>query len=475
MRRRVLAVLLVFATVAVVAFAVPLALATSAGRTAVLGANREADAHHFATLAVQMRAPGSTALLDEEVTRYHRLYDEGVLIVDARGAPRASAGLTPTDPGVPEAITAGLRNQKQGIGGPLTPWSPQRVLLAVPVGTGAQVEGAVVVEVSTDAARHDIRTSWLLIVTGAAAALVLVTILATALSRWTVRPLTALTARVAALTDSVPALHPRFRTGDTTVSVRYHGPPEVRELTQAFDTMSEAVHTSTRAQKQLIADTAHQLRNPLAALHIRLDSLEPHVAAAGTETYRRTAVEVDRLGGILDGLLALATAEAPTDTAGTEGHDGCDVGAVVADRVDAWSEALAEAGMTVTVDEPSAQRLHACLSADHLAQVLDVLLSNASKYARAATGVRITTRHHDGTIRIRVEDDGAGVAPDELGALTSRFFRGSGADGPGTGLGLSIAVALVESAGGTVDLAAAVPHGLAVILTLPADSRAEAS
>ncbi|MCD2118693.1 MULTISPECIES: sensor histidine kinase [Rhodococcus] len=475
MHRRVLAVLLVFATVAVVAFAVPLALATSAGRTAVLGANREADAHHFATLAVQTRAPDSTALLDEEVTRYHRLYDEGVLIVDARGAPRASAGLTPTDPGVPEAITAGLRNQKQGIGGPLTPWSPHRVLLAVPVGTGAQVEGAVVVDVSTDAARHDIRTSWLLIVTGAAAALVLVTILATVLSRWTVRPLTALTARVAALTDSVPALHPRSRTGDTTVSVRYHGPPEVRELTQAFDTMSEAVRTSTRAQKQLIADTAHQLRNPLAALHIRLDSLEPHVAAAGAETYRRTAVEVDRLGGILDGLLALATAESPTDTAGTEGHDGCDVGAVVADRVDAWSEALAEAGMTVTVDEPTGPRLHACFSADHLAQVLDVLLSNASKYARAATGVRITTRHHDGTIRIRVEDDGAGVAPDELGALTSRFFRGSGADGPGTGLGLSIAVALVETGGGTLDLAAADPHGLAVTLTLPADSRAEAS
>ncbi|MGW5341066.1 sensor histidine kinase [Rhodococcus pyridinivorans] len=475
MQRRVLAVLLVFATVAVVAFAVPLALATSAGRTAVLGANREADAHHFATLAVQTRAPGSTALLDEEVTRYHRLYDEGVLIVDARGAPRASAGLTPTDPGVPEAITAGLRNQKQGIGGPLTPWSPHRVLLAVPVGTGAQVEGAVVVDVSTDAARHDIRTSWLLIVTGAAAALVLVTILATALSRWTVRPLTALTARVAALTDSVPALHPRSRTGDTTTSVRHHGPPEVRELTQAFDTMSEAVRTSTRAQRQLIADTAHQLRNPLAALHIRLDSLEPHVGATGVETYRRTAVEVDRLGGILDGLLALATAESPTDTAGTEGHDGCDVGAVVADRADAWSEALAEAGMTVSVDEPSGQRLQAGFSADHLAQVLDVLLSNASKYARAATGVRITTRHHDGTIRIRVEDDGAGVAPNELGALTSRFFRGSRADGPGTGLGLSIAVALVETGGGTLDLAAADPHGLAVTLTLPADSRAEAS
>ncbi len=85
--------------------------------------------------------------------------------------------------------------------------------------------------------------------------------------------------------------------------------------------------------------------------------------------------------------------------------------------------------MTVTVDEPAVQRLHACLSADHLGQVLDVLLSNTSKYARSATGVRITTRRRGGTIRIRVEDDGA----------------------------------------------AADPHGLAVTLTLPADYRSEAS
>ncbi len=231
MRRRVLAVLLVFATVAVVAFAVPLALATSAGRTAVLGANREADAHHFATLAVQMRAPGSTALLDEEVTRYHRLYDEGVLIVDARGAPRASADLTPTDPGVPEAITAGLRNQKQGIGGPLTPWSPQRScspcrwapapcrrsrrrrrvhrrrpprhphLVAAHRHRGG----------SGPCARHDPRDRPVA-VDGP--------------------PAHRAHRAVAALTDSVPALYPRSRTGDATVSVRYHGPPEARELTQ---------------------------------------------------------------------------------------------------------------------------------------------------------------------------------------------------------------------------------------------------
>ncbi|OUS93422.1 HAMP domain-containing sensor histidine kinase [Rhodococcus sp. NCIMB 12038] len=467
MRRRVLAVLLVFAAVAVVAFAVPLALATSAGRTQALRLSREADATHFASLAGQTQAPGSTTLLREEVARYHELYGEGVLIVDARGNVRAGAGLSPDDSDVAAAITAGLRNQKQGISGSLTPWSANRVLSAVPVGTGAQVDGAVVLDVSTRAARESIRMSWLVIVAGALGALAAVTAVAIALSRWTVRPLGALTARVGALTEAVPSPRPRAGRTSGRPSGRYSGPPEVQELAKAFDTMSGAVQASGQAQRQLIADTAHQLRNPLAALHIRLDSLGPHVAEAGAETYRRTGMEVDRLGGILDGLLALAVAESPADTGEDESaRGGCDIGAVLADRADAWTEALGESGMTLAF-RPPAEPLVADFRDSNLSQVLDVLLSNAHAYAGRGSTVRIDTGKSVSGIEIRVSDDGVGVSEDEIGKLSSRFFRGSGAAQQGTGLGLSIATALVEGGGGTLTVAAARPHGLQVTLTLP--------
>lgn len=467
MRRRVLAVLLVFAAVAVVAFAVPLALATSAGRTQALRLSREADATHFASLAGQTQAPGSTTLLREEVARYHELYGEGVLIVDARANVRAGAGLSPDDSDVAAAITAGLRNQKQGISGSLTPWSANRVLSAVPVGTGAQVDGAVVLDVSTRAARESIRTSWLVIVAGALGALAAVTAVAIALSRWTVRPLGALTARVGALAEAVPSPRPRAGRTAERPSGRYSGPPEVQELAKAFDTMSGAVQASGQAQRQLIADTAHQLRNPLAALHIRLDSLGPHVAEAGAETYRRTGMEVDRLGGILDGLLALAVAESPADAGEDESAPGgCDIGAVLADRADAWTEALGESGMTLAF-RPPAEPLVADFRDSHLSQVLDVLLSNAHAYAGRGSTVRIDTGRSAAGIEIRVSDDGVGVSEDEIGKLSSRFFRGSGAAQQGTGLGLSIATALVEGGGGTLSVAAARPHGLRVTLTLP--------
>jgi signal transduction histidine kinase len=173
-------------------------------------------------------------------------------------------------------------------------------------------------------------------------------------------------------------------------------------------------------------------------------------------------MEVDRLGGILDGLLALAVAESPAETS----HGGCDVGAVVADRLDAWAEALAESGMVATSDGPD-EPLFADFRSSQLAQILDVLLSNAHTYAGSGSTVRIDTRKTESGIRIRVSDDGVGVSEDEVDKLCSRFFRGSGSGGPGTGLGLSIATALADNGGGSLTVASAQPHGLEVTVTLP--------
>ena len=122
--------------------------------------------------------------------------------------------------------------------------------------------------------------------------------------------------------------------------------------------------------------------------------------------------------------------------------------------------------MDLVLREP-AEPLVADFRSSHLAQVLDVLLSNAHKYAGRGSTVRIDTGRSASGIEIRVSDDGVGVGEDEIGKLSSRFFRGSGAAQQGTGLGLSIATALVEGGGGALTIAAEQPRGLRVTLTLP--------
>ncbi|MVU82492.1 HAMP domain-containing protein [Nocardia sp. ET3-3] len=529
MRRRLLIALTVFATAAVLAFAIPLCLTAATSRTQQLVGDRTGDADRFAALTVTADRLGDTRALTMEVQRYHDLYDEPVLIVDARGLPIVNAGLDIHDPHVSAALAAARRNQRPATVTRLLPWSPPRVVIARPVGSDTHVEGAVLITASTTTARTDITRVWAIVAVGAIAAMAVFTALALMLSRWVLRPLARLSGAVTELTATLPK--PRT---PATVSRRHGGPPELRALAGSVDSMAAAVAEASLAQRRLVDDTAHAMRNPLAALTIRLDSLEPAIPAHATATFEGASSEVERLTGLLDGLLSLAVAEhRDFDPATAPTPESCDAAAVVEDRIDAWRTAFEDAGMTLTVTTPTGlsaagatappadpaiegggagvsapepheiptksvtahrtaepvaaslaptvaepiertaipetDRAQAAVSADVLAQILDVPLSNACRYAGRGTTTRVSVDTGHGLVRITVADDGPGVPTAELDRLTTRFFRGANAAaGPGSGLGLPIAAALATSRHGSLSVRAVDPHGLAVRIDLPA-------
>ncbi|WP_181697320.1 sensor histidine kinase [Nocardia sp. GTS18] len=538
MRRRLLIVLTVFAALAVLSFAVPLSLTAATSRTQQLVLGRSGDADRFATLADGAGSPDGVRALADEVNRYHELYGENVLVVDARGAPIVNAGVVVTDSRTSAALAAARRNQRPQHQDRLTPWSAPVLLVARPVGTGVQVNGAVVIEASTAAARAAIARTWAVIAVGGLVAMIGFMLLAFVLSRWVLRPLAAMSGAVAELTATLPK--PR---GRAPITRNYGGPPEVRALAESVDAMATAVGDSADAQRQLVADTAHAMRNPLAALMIRLDSLEYAVPATASATFRGATAEVERLTALLDDLLELAVAETPASfgTAASE-EEQCDPAQVVADRIDAWVSAFQEAGIQLAAlprtsavqpldssaasggtnvavarasssegsgasssaaahvpppddsgainstaahvpppDDsgtlnPTAARLStpdggevtAAISSAALAQILDVALSNSCRYAGAGAHTHVTIEAEPGWVTVRVADDGIGVAPEELAKLTTRFFRGTTAVPGGTGLGLSIAQALARAHGGELAVEAVRPHGLAVVIRLPA-------
>ncbi|UGT55891.1 sensor histidine kinase [Nocardia asteroides] len=474
MRRRLLSALTVFAALAVLAFAVPLSLTAATSRTQQLVLGRSGDADRFATLADATGSAGGVRALAEEVTRYHELYGENVLVVDARGAPIVNAGVAVDDPRIRAAVAAARRNQRPQQVDRLTPWGAPVMLIARPVGTGVQVNGAVVIEASTAAARTAIARMWAVIAVGALGAMVVFVLLALVLSRWVLRPLAAMSDAVTDLTATLPK--PR---GRAPITRRYGGPPEVRALAESVDAMATAVADSADAQHQLVADTAHAMRNPLAALTIRLDSLEAAVPAAASATFRGATAEVERLTALLDDLLRLAVAETPAAFGTTaSGAEHCDPAQVVADRLDAWTSAFDEAGVLLSAAPPPSssagpggERAVAAISAAALAQILDVALSNSCRYAGSGAHTVITVSAEAGAVTVRVADDGPGVPPDELDRLTARFFRGSAAAAGGTGLGLSIAQALAKARGGALTVEAVRPHGLAVAVRVPAVAR----
>jgi signal transduction histidine kinase len=112
-------------------------------------------------------------------------------------------------------------------------------------------------------------------------------------------------------------------------------------------------------------------------------------------------------------------------------------------------------------------------------QVLENLLNNALRYVPSGGSVAVSVApasgDRGGRHSLRVEDDGPGIPQGEMGHVFERFYRveaagrtDSGGDGKGSGLGLAIVKEIVERHGGTVRAETSDPHGLRIIVELPA-------
>jgi signal transduction histidine kinase len=473
MRNRLLWVLVILTALAVTGFGFPLAASTADAQTRQFVLSRDSDLQRFVGLASGYVTTGIPGTLFDEMRVYNELYGDKLAVVSTKGVPPRGEGTSPEAPGISESVSRALRNQASADLGALTPWSPDDVVFAKPVGSDGQLNGAVLIVASTRPAKADIGLRWLYIFLGMAAAMIAFGILAVAVSRWVLRPLDHLSQRLGRLTASLPFSQP-VQPPNTAAGAKrsWQGPPELRALSQSFELMASAVESSARSQRRLVADAAHQLRNPLAALQLRLDFLEPHVSAAGRSNYMRTTAESQRFTAILDDLLALATAEAPPE-GGVKQRGRCVPAVVAADRTEFWQRSAAERGVLLFFDanpagsnaarKCSETEAEVAVSEGALGQVLDILIDNACKYAGFGAQVRVsciyqaTTGSSRGSVALSVADNGPGVSADQHGRLTERFYRGfptadrTGGGQPGTGLGLAIAAALLASFGGSLD------------------------
>jgi signal transduction histidine kinase len=460
-RTRLLGVLVAFALAVVAAFAVPLLATTARQRTQQLVIARNSDINRFVVLAQQAVDSGDRAALAAEADRYADLYGEAVVVVDARRAPVVQAGgMSAADPAVRALVEATMRNQPSPGPPSLDPWSSEPVLLARPVGTGTRVAGVVLLRASVTAAAGDVSARWAVIISGALLVGALFVLLAVLLARWIVRPLHELEEGVLAVTAGNRAQVPAKA-----------GPRELRSLATSFNLMSDAVVEAAEQQRRLVADASHQLRNPMAALRLRVDSLAVRVDEAGQRTYQATVAEVERLESLLDGLLALASADsAATRLAAGDADEPCDLPTVVAERVDAWRPAAEQAGALLLPHDGHADPLLVRCPESELAQILDVLLDNAVHYAGKDAHIEThwESDHAEGMARLIVSDDGPGLSAEDRALATERFWRAGGDGAPrGTGLGLAIAQRQVHARGGQLELRQVRPNGLAVWIELP--------
>lgn len=465
MKVRVLGVLSVLSVLMVVIICNAILTSASRELTQELQINRVAALNRLAQVAYDAAVDGDSTQLKSEMDRYSELYGEGVLVRLQQGTLR-SGGLSEDRADVREAIASAKLNLSDTTLAPLQPFGTGSEVISRSFGSASQVLGEAVLEVNPDVAREKLRERWL-VVGLAAAALGAVLLLGTArVTRWVLRPVHRLNSAVTELEA----------TGHTS-QLPEDGPPELRELSRSFTTMARTVSESIDSQRQLIADTSHQLRNPVGALRLRVDLLQlelqtarEHTAAAGV------LAELERVEEILDGVLKLAAAEhrAFEDSArGTLGHASgkdnalIDPFPVLQEEVERAGPAAQRAGSPIVLERPPDPAVQVACNSAELAQMVGELLNNAIKYA-AGAHISVAVRDRPGAVIIEVSDDGPGLSVDERAAATIRFWRSPGhQEIRGNGLGMTIVDKLAGANGGRLVLAGRSPHGLIARIEFP--------
>lgn len=321
------------------------------------------------------------------------------------------------------------------------------LLVASPIGDDGNTAGVAVLARSADSMNDRITAYWTWLAGSGLVVLLLGILFALRLGRWVARPLTVLGTSAARFGDG--ALETRAPIGT--------GPDEVRELSAQFNRMAERIQSLIGSHREWVADVSHQLRTPLTALRLRVDVLADE---ADGETAREMAglqAELTRLGGMVDGLLAVARAEANVPRPETVRADE-----VAADRVAAWEPVARERGVTLEArcPRPAAARL----GPGDLEQMLDNLIANALDSVPEGGSVEVSVAPAQQRIVVRVTDDGPGMSEQARENAFRRFGRsGTG----GNGLGLAIVHRLASANGADVALEETAGGGLTVILKLP--------
>jgi signal transduction histidine kinase len=437
------------------ALGVPLATSIVREHQNALFQDRVDDTAHFAALAESALPGPPPATLRTQLARYHQVYGISAALVGRDGRPWIATDGYPSDRSgdVRIALRQALAGRHSANAQTIWPWSGRTLTVAAPVMQSGDVVGAAVTVSSTRRMRTAVLHGWLVLCSAEAAAVLVCLMLAHLLASWMLRPIEALDA--VTHTISTGRLDARVAAGG--------GPPELRRLGASFNEMVERVESVMERQRAFVADASHQLRNPLAAVMLRLEELAMTLPPGREEEVDGVRQEAHRLTRVLEDLLELALAEEGSATV-----EEIDLSVLVEERVAAWQIVADRRDIRVLPlwDGP----VLGIADATGLGSAFDAVIDNALKFSPSGSVVSVEVAETGHGAEIRVIDQGAGLPPEELARIGDRFWRSPRHQNvDGSGLGLAVARTLLTAGGGGLHIDAGPDGGLMVTMTVAAE------
>ncbi|MET7764045.1 ATP-binding protein [Streptomyces sp. NPDC005393] len=239
-------------------------------------------------------------------------------------------------------------------------------------------------------------------------------------------------------------------------------PPHADEVWRLGSTLNDLLarlDEATTRQRKFVADAAHELRSPVAAVRAELETATRHPHADASARLPELLEETVRLGRLVDDLVRLARLDA---TSGTPRETEIDLDDLVAAEV---RRLHSRPGAAVTCGHLRPARIRG--DPDALSRAVRNLLDNAVRYARHRVEVTLETAGGEAVLCVR--DDGVGIPPADRERVFDRFTRLDDArsrDAGGSGLGLAIVRDVATHHGGRVSVEDGGPGAL-LVLRLP--------
>jgi two-component system OmpR family sensor kinase/two-component system sensor histidine kinase BaeS len=255
--------------------------------------------------------------------------------------------------------------------------------------------------------------------------------------------------------------------GDLSVRLRENNRGPLGDLAQRFNNMVTELERSEGQRRNLTADIAHELRNPLHIIQGNLEGMLDGVYEPTPENITDTLGETRLLARLVDDLQTLSLAEAgqlplhPTRFLLAD---------LLADAATGFESRAASQNVGLGVDAPDPSP-EVSADYDRLNQVLSNLLSNALRYTPENGQITLRAEAIPNGVRIAVSDTGRGIPAEDLPYIFDRFWRGdkSRARTEGSsGLGLAIAKQLVQAHGGAITAKSEPGEGTTFTIELPA-------
>jgi len=263
------------------------------------------------------------------------------------------------------------------------------------------------------------------------------------IQKWHLRPVEALSAGMT-----------RISGGDLDVTLPVLGQDELARLTTGFNYMVSRVKQMIVARDQLLLDVSHELRSPLTRMKVALSLLPTNAEKAGMNS------DVNEMETMIAELLELERLRSPNGLR-REKQDLVPILREVARSFEGRPPGIRVA--------TNCKPVLVSLDGDKIRRLLRNLLENAFKYSFPdSLPVELSAQQADGTIVVRVRDDGAGIPESQMSSIFEPFFRvdpSRSKKSGGYGLGLSICKRITEAHGGTIEAQNNPGRGASFIVT----------